>query len=225
MMRLLFKFIFLLIVTNAFAQDKEAKLFFKDGTSAAGYAEIKEKGFLGFTTAPKILFRLSKDDKPDEWDHETVSKIEFYAFEYYKKFEYVNVKSSSGYPYQLLEVVTEGEVNLYVKTTVSNSFSYFNPNPGSPGRGFYVPSADSPSITITYLVKRGNENKLTKVGSKNRILKYFSDCPGIKQGFDEKEFAVKDIKDIVEFYNDNCSTMVSDKAFVPEDENVLDIEE
>lgn len=63
------------------------------------------------------------------------------------------------------------------------------------------------------------------MGSKNRILKYFSDCLEIKQGFDEKEFAVKDTKDIVEFYNDNCSTMVSDKAFVPEDENVLDIEE
>lgn len=225
MMRLLFRFIFLLIVNNTFAQDKEAKLFFKDGTSVAGYAEIKEKGFLGFTTAPKILFRLSLNDKPDEWDHETVSKIEFYAFEYYKKFEYVKVKSSLGYPYQLLEVVTEGEVNLYLRTIVDNSFNFPLLSPGSPGRELYLPQTNNISVTMTYLVKRDNENELTKVGSKNRILKYFKDCPGIKQGFDEKEFAVKDIKDIVEFYNDNCSTIISDKSFVPEDENTLDIEE
>lgn len=200
----------LLIALSTTAQDKEAKLFFKDGTSVTGYAKLKDKR--GFTSGSgKILFRLSKEDEPDEWDHKAVDKIKFFGFEYYKTFVYVKARYKSYTGYYLLELITEGEVNLYKKTSYGET-SNFNFNVGN----FNLETQNKHGMreyreSNIYVVKRDSELKLMELNDRKKIIEYFKDCPNIKKGLDEKEFKVSDLRDIVEYYNESCSTYISDK--------------
>ncbi|PZR18292.1 MAG: hypothetical protein DI539_16205 [Flavobacterium psychrophilum] len=192
-MRLLLFFLFYTL--HSIAQDQEAKLFFKDGTTVSGYGEIKTKGFLNTKIAPKILFRFSKDEKADEWDYEMVDKIEFYGFEMYKTFTYVKVGDDNNIEYRLLELITEGKVNLYLE---KNEYSGSN--------NIQQPGSYQKWETTTYMVKKESESKLTVLGAnKKKIAEYFKDCSGIKKKLDRNEFSIKNIKDIVEYYNDYCS--------------------
>lgn len=205
---LIFNIVVLLVTLSTTAQDKEAKLFFKDGTSVTGYAKLKDKR--GFTSGSgKILFRLSKEDEPDEWDHKAVDKIKFFGFEYYKTFVYVKARYKSYTGYYLLELITEGEVNLYKKTSYGETsiigMGDFNLGAQNTYRMHEYRESN------IYVVKRDSELKLMELDDRKKIIEYFKDCPNIKKGLDEKEFKVSDLRDIVEYYNESCSNYISDK--------------
>jgi hypothetical protein len=109
---------------SAFSQDQECVLHFKDGTSIEGYGLLKIMNILD--PKEKIKFRVTKEEKGDFWDFEDVSKITFIEFEMTRTFEYVKT-SKIEYP-KLLEILVEGEVNLYRSPeTIKNSF-YFDNN-------------------------------------------------------------------------------------------------
>ncbi len=66
---------------------------------------------------------------------------------------------------------------------------------------------------IDYYVKKTNEDKLLLIGSKGNPLykkfkktaaKYFEDCPILVARINEKEFQVKNIPEMIEFYKENC---------------------
>lgn len=197
-----FIIVLLLVTLTVSAQDSEAKLFFKDGTSVTGYAKLKDKR--GFTSGSgKILFRLSKEDEPDEWDHKAVDKIKFFGFEYYKTFVYVKARYKSYTGYYLLELITEGEVNLYKKTSYGETYNDI-------GTQNIYKMREYRESNI-YVVKRDSELKLMELDDRKKIIEYFKDCPNIKKGLDEKEFKVSDLRDIVEYYNESCSNYISNK--------------
>ena len=61
----------------------------------------------------KIKFRLSLDDKPDNWDDKSVSKVEFYGFNIKKTYEYL--KPNKHEKPRLFELLVDGEVSLYLE--------------------------------------------------------------------------------------------------------------
>lgn len=192
-----------LISFTAFAQEQEAIIYFRDGSTASGYGEIKTENFLKMPVDPIILFRISQDEKADEWGPDMVSKIEFFE-DHYKVYAFVETRTGDNVKYRLLEPVTEGKVSLYTETIKSSIYSYQNAVSGSgmPGRlGSYQESEKT-----VYMVKKDTESKLTTFGAnKNKIIEYFKDCPGIRKKFNSNEFSVKDLKDIVEYYNEYCA--------------------
>jgi len=107
----------------------------------------------------------------------------------------VKIGDENDIEYRLLEVITEGEVNLYSE---KNEYSTSN--------NILQPGSYQKWETTTFMVKKESESKLTVLGAnKKKIAEYFKDCSGIKKKLDKNEFSIRNIKDIVEYYNDNCS--------------------
>ncbi|CAM3703621.1 hypothetical protein FLGE108171_11200 [Flavobacterium gelidilacus] len=195
------KSFFLLILLASFfsfSQDQEATIFFKDGDSIQGFAMIKNE---------KIKFRISLDDKPDTWDSESVSKVEFYGFNIKKTFEYVKLSKHDKKP-KLLEVLIKDKVSLYLETIYTYSTG------SNSGRGI-LPYYGSGGITKkvseeNHYVKRTTDEFPTCIncyvlGSwKKKALEYFMDCPGLIKKINNHELREIHLVDIVYFYNDYC---------------------
>ena len=201
------KALLLLLFTSCilFSQEYRATIYFHDGVSMPGYAEIKEeKNF--FKDYPKniIFFRLTKDDKPDEWDDTMIDRIVFEDFGIDVTYQYVNFEYKDSSEKRLLEVITEGEVTLYCKyTTHWVGFNYVGNR--SPDDFMNNPPGISKETDRFLWLKRKGEDKLTRIGrNKVKIAEYFDQCPGIVKKLKTNEFGYNNLKDVVEYYNDIC---------------------
>jgi len=189
---------------SAIAQEHEATIYFLDGTDVSGYASLKfdKESFYGMPQ-DKIEFRVSKDDKADNWDEKTVSKIVFHDFEFPRTFEYLPLTTYNGTEYYFLELISSGEVNLY-----ADAMAAWNVKPDKDAEeGTHILPDEK------YLkVKRKTEKNLTTLGnSKKKIATYFNECPGIIERLNSNVFNPKTLEDIVEYYNDLCAGELADK--------------
>ena len=202
------------------AQDQEATIFFRDGTSLTGYGEILRENKIMKAKKEVILFRLDKNEQPDEWDGEIVDRIELYSSKS-RTFQFVQTVESGETTYKLLELLSEGEVNLYADLEGGFKDSYLNLlnytriqdfSGVTDGYTVFTPEKN-PTVTHHY-VKRANESKLTMfLGNKKRIGEYFNNCPGIVERLKTKEFMLKNLEQIVEYYNDFCAEGSQDSDF------------
>ncbi len=192
-MKKLFTFIALAILlssTNCFSQSEKATIFFKDGESIQGY---------GFVKNNKVKFRVSLDSKGDFWEHEMIDKIEFETFFGIKTFKYI--KANDFNPPFLMELVTEGEVSLYRKSSSS-----WQTNPGLNG----LPSNYKVEKVTNFLIRKGDDfpsclncglfNKWKK-----RSIDFFINCPGLIEKIKSNEYREIHLQEIVEYYNDFCT--------------------
>ena len=195
-MNRLYTLLFLLfIATNAFCQDEEATLYFIDGTSIDGYAFIKwDKSAFSSHSNDKIVFRVSKDEEPDEWDSSQVSRLDVHGYAYEKSFEYIPYVFNRKTYYNLMELVAEGEVNMYVQySTVYDKLP----------AGFS--GGSTPREVKSYFCKRKSEKVFTAFGgSKKKIAAYFKNCVSIVNKLATNEFNIGTLEDIVNFYNEIC---------------------
>jgi hypothetical protein len=183
-------FLFILLICYyGFSQDQEATIFFKDGDSIQGFAMIKNE---------KIKFRISLDDKPDNWDDESVSKVEFYGFNILKT--YVYMKPNKHEKPRLFELLVDGEVSLYLE-----GFSYFiNQSPHAQGSTLSIDQEH-------HYVKRKTDEFPTCINCypleswKKKILVFFKDCPNLIKKIKSNELREIHLVDIVYFYNDYCT--------------------
>jgi hypothetical protein len=175
--------IFLFLTYPIFSQEREAKIVFIDSTSIQGYGEIKNE---------KIYFRVDLKSKKSEWDYDYTKGLIFSGYGFTEKYEYVKPDKYSK-PI-LMEVIEEGNINLYKK-------SYNNYVNGlGPGQfGSYV-------FSSAYYVKKNNEENATELtfSFKSRSLRYFSDCEKLIEKIKNREFKVNTIPEIVYYYNDYC---------------------
>jgi len=198
--------LFIFIILNnifAFSQDQECILYFKDGTSIEGFGMLKIVNILD--PKEKIKFRVTKEEKGDFWDFEDVSKITFIGFEMTKTFEYVKI-NSMDYP-KLLELLVEGEVNLYRNTEI-NTHSIYYGNNGFEKNNF---PAYSESKTQQNYLKRDNEEiatcidcNLFKSWAKN-VSKYLANCKNLVDDLNNHKYTFAELEDVIIFYNDFCS--------------------
>ncbi|MFC4739193.1 hypothetical protein ACFO3U_04235 [Flavobacterium ponti] len=189
MIKTKFTIFFLVLFYLGFSQDQEATIFFKDGDSLQGFAMIKNE---------KIKFRLSLEDKPDTWDEESVSKVEFYGFNIIKT--YVYMKPNKYEKMRLFELLVDGEVSLYLE-----GFSHFvTTSPNNPGSSQIVDK-------IYNYVKRKTDEFPTCINCypleswKKKTLVFFKDCPNLIKKIKNNELREIHLVDIVYFYNDYCT--------------------
>ena len=180
-----------------FSQEREATIIFNDSTSIKGFGEIKNE---------KIYFRVSLEDEVTKWSYDMAKGLTFSGYGFSEKYEYVNPDKYSN-PI-LMEVIEEGNVNLYKKNSfglkmgvgVSAGFS-------SSGNGFagVGPSLNYDLKSVFY-VKRKNESNATDItfSFKAKSLKYFSDCKIIIEKINKREFKKETITEMVYYYNDYC---------------------
>ncbi|AXG74775.1 hypothetical protein DVK85_11250 [Flavobacterium arcticum] len=191
--------LFILLTTSIlFAQEYEATIYFHDGVSLSGYAEIKEdKNVYRERLNNKILFRLTKNDEPDVWDGIMIDRIVFEDFGIDATYQYVEIISRNSVEKYLFEIITEGEVTLYYEYT--NNWTFYTDMNNQPMGGYN-------DIDRTLWLKRKGEKELTTIGrNKVKIAEYFDQCPGIVKKLKTNEFGYNNLKDIVEYYNDICA--------------------
>ena len=201
-MNKLFFILSFLTLNLALAQDQEATLFFRDGTSLKGYASIKDNWI--------IQFRLTLEDDPDEWKDIMVKAITFHGFDKDVMCEYQYLKADLSYPL-LLEVIEKGNVNLYktidfyryiTRELFSNDHKY--------GGSYIEVSKKNKSH---YYIKKPEQELITKLNNgfyNEEVTKFFEDCPSLVSKINSEKYTKKRVIKIVEFYNDLCD----DEIFV-----------
>ncbi|KFF15956.1 hypothetical protein [Flavobacterium hydatis] len=195
--------IFLLFFsTPIYAQNQECIIYFKEGDSIEGFGLIRNN---------KIKFKISKDSETDSWDFENVYKIKFIGIDIVQTYEYLKL-NSSGNP-KLVELIVDGEVNLY---RMEKAQDFINPK---------LKKTAAPNQNITslpnysyfteqtkdlYYLKRKNNQYATHINIgilsnwKKISTSYFSDCDILVKKIKDNKFSSNQIKEIVEYYNDIC---------------------
>jgi len=193
------KIILIIFITsffNLYGQDQEATLFFNDGTSLEGYASIKDNWI--------IKFRLTLDDKPDEWKDIMVKGVTFHGFDTEVKYEYQYVKADKSFPL-LLVVLEEGNVNLYKTgdyyTTVREEL-----HPNDDRFGGYVDRVYK-NNKVKFYIKKPNEDLIIKFNNGfyyKKAKQYFKDCPSLVEKIENSKFNKSKILEFIYYYNDLC---------------------
>jgi hypothetical protein len=191
------------------AQDQDAKLFFKDGSTLEGLAKI--------TADNNIKFRVTKEDKFDVWSYVELDYVEFYNEDQVFKFKYVYFRHRKEGT--LMEVLTEGEISLYSKNPGivdaifnsdsglgfgSNRTSITDVPPNS-----VLDQQNSPRLRRNLYLKKGAELPVLATVSllrnwKKLMKDYFKDCPTLVRKIQDNEFGSENMIAMVEFYNDIC---------------------
>lgn len=186
---------FFQIWNDSYGQEKEATLLFIDNTTLKGIAEIKRN---------KIYFRFTKDDEKSEWGHDFAKGVTFSGYGFSERYEYVKPDKYSE-PI-LMEVIEEGDVNLYRKNHIETTYTT---TPTTEKAIMSMPTGfTTQSLSTAYYVKRENEEYATDISFsfKTRSLKYFADCEIIIKKIKDKTFNSKSIPEIVTYYNNYCYT-------------------
>ncbi len=191
------------------AQDQDAKLFFKDGSTLEGLAKI--------TAANDIKFRVTKEDKFDVWSYVELDYVEFYNEDQVFKFKYVYFRHRKEGT--LMEVLTEGEISLYSKNpgitdAIFNSDSGLGFGSNRTSNTDVAPNSvldqqNSPRLRRNLYLKRGAEPPVLATVSllrnwKKLMKNYFKDCPILVRKIQDNEFGSENMIEMVEFYNDIC---------------------
>lgn len=187
-------FISLNISAQSYIEYVNAEIHFLDNTKKEGLALVKP-------SSDKISFKESKKEKRVKYNHYDVARLILKRDTIFREFRYK--KSPDRRAPRLLQVVIDNDdVSLYA------TFTKYKPG-GLIGAIFNIEETDY----IYYLVKNQSKDAIY-VGEKGLtsrkrmskvIKKHLGDCPDLVKKANEKEFRLKDIKQIVEYYNSNCS--------------------
>ncbi len=200
---------------EAKSQDYPAAVTFRDGSSFSGYADFQNNGTL--------LFRMDTLSEPDKFDGIDVKTVDFEE-EPYNKFEYIILDGKL----MLLQKICEGELEAYayyneeysfqitlddeerkaldrLQKASSSSPTIMNYNGNNIGVGAY--SLDMFYRNHRFYIKWEDSDQLLDIKSHFRkdALELFKDCPGLVRRIKTREWKYKDLKKIVEYYNDYCS--------------------
>tara|TARA_R110001632_G_scaffold53818_3_gene132239 strand:+ start:207 stop:758 length:552 start_codon:yes stop_codon:yes gene_type:complete len=149
----------------------------------------KLKGWVKKINLKELKYKETESAKVIKYNYKKVDKIVINDVLYQFKIVKGNRKN---YP-RLLELMKSGKVSLYVLRVQPTHYTVG-------GIEYYLSRNDS------HLVESIGQRTLA-IGRKNVIkgLKnYFKDCPNLIKKIKNKEFGKKDVKKVVEYYNNNC---------------------
>jgi hypothetical protein len=190
-MKLIIPLFFFLFINVTFSQDyREATIVFNDSTSIKGFAEIKNN---------EIYFKLKQEDKPDKWSYDIAKGIIFSGYGFSGKLEYL--KSGKNSKPKILEVIEEGNINLYRESRM-----YYTSNGNTTAGKLPTNFSTYEFTTETFYVKKKSEEFATDISFsfKTTAKKYFSDCEKIIEKIKNGKFTRKNIPDMVFYYNEYC---------------------
>jgi len=182
------------------AQKTRGELHLKDGTVKSGFAKI-----IGIES---VKYKSKKKEKATFYKMMEMEKVVIHDFE--SSSTYVLRETDKG-KFRLLKVLEEGRLNLYTLETQG----YSGPRYTGGSNGVWT-GGSYYSMKDLYVQKEG-EIQVTYLGSNHFIAKnfrkasseYFKDCPILMEKIDNKEYKKRDIRVIVNFYNENCDSTES----------------
>lgn len=186
---------------KSYSQYYKAEVTFLDGTSKNGIARIN-------ILNDKILFKNDEESKKEKYNHKNVSKLVLIKDSISHSFRYK--KTLGRRAPKLLQVIKENDkLSLYAVVTESNFLHSY----GLLG-ALATTLVDANKIDYEYYIVKNNSTKAqffgnTKLTSKKRfkeiVRKRLKECLIIIEKVENKEFTVKNIPEIVEYYNNNCA--------------------
>lgn len=186
----------LICFTSLIGQEQASTIHFRDGTSYDGFGYIDKQN--------NIKFRFEEQEEYDTWTDLMVLEIDFYHYQGYNTFRYVDLRNNSNYT--LLKVLSDGYYKLYVK--LKNSYNYEPKDIVRAAAG--IPSGSIPTKVKTegmFYLNKNNEkefNRITKREMRRKIRTILTDCEDFTSRYDDGEFKQNTLKEIVEYYNDFC---------------------
>lgn len=185
------------IGSGAYSRDdfSEAIIHFNDGTSIAGIGRLN---MIATSREDIIEFKVSEEDKADQWRADEVKGITIVFDEKVVQFEFLKVSKYSFS--EIYEVITEGSVKLY-----RNRKNKFSPTSSMNSDGSIQSSGGNSKRNIYYM-KRESEEFPTRI--KDNYIKstteYMKDCPVIVDKIKNHEYNYSQIPELVDYYNANC---------------------
>jgi len=187
------------VSTVNFAQNTKAVLQFKDGTTKTG---------LGKIVGNKVKFKMNKYDKAIKYSFTLLDSVKIHSN--IGQITYVGIKVKGYEEPIVLQPIRRGKVNLYQRVTVGYNPGFVNSGFGG-GMG-YTGAGYNYSFNDFYVKKQGEaeafhlgSNQLFTKNFKEAASDFFKDCPELVKKIEDKEFKKKQLKEIVEFYNNQCN--------------------
>ncbi len=177
-----------------FAQFNSDILYFNDGDSIEGFAEIKKN---------KIKFSLSEEAPAEAWDYLSVEKVKICDFNHCNTFEYVQLKK--GTKPILLELKEKiGGISYYQREK-----RILKPIDAESNSDF-VNIGDLANVDIKIIEYLKKEGQLYPTcvdcgvlkNWKRFMLKYFSNCEFIQNKIKTNNLKEHQIIEILDFYSD-----------------------
>jgi hypothetical protein len=172
---------------------KNVTLFFRNGDSLKVISYVSS----GMTT---IKYRISEDSKKIKVDYKKVKKVVRYFKSDSTTYTY---KIKKGYTTPiLLEQVASGKMYLYRFNFTRNS-NFGNGMSMSSNHSEYYICKEDKDVVITFNASGiFIENSFRK---KSKII--FKDCPALLKKILDKTWKMKNIPEIVEYYNNQCTSI------------------
>jgi hypothetical protein len=200
--KLLFLTIALLSIVNTFAQYEKTTVHYRNGEVKQGFAKF---AFM----SDKLKFKETKEQKkPSLLTYKELDKFVIGYGNDKTEYQYKIVKGKPGA--KLLKVKLRGDVSLYyeIKTSGGAPMAMGGVGGMTMGMGF------SSSTEVYYIAKKDDDiviqlfNMLgvSKKKFKKIVPEFFGDCPELIEKIKNKEYKKRDIVEIVDYYNNECST-------------------
>jgi hypothetical protein len=192
---------------------EKAIIHFNDGTSIEGIGRLKTI----FTSQEEvIIFKIEEKDKDETWTVKDAKGITIISDEGVTDYEYLKVSKNSFA--ELYEVVTEGNITLYKKSSkrrassITTSTTYTSVPIGNTGQTASVPSTtnslngETENENQVYYVRRENDPYPTKIRDNyiKSFVEYMKDCNVMVEKIRNHEYNFSQLKDLVDYYNANC---------------------
>lgn len=198
-MKKLFVLMMLCIVYSVSAQKTKAIIYFKDGTQKEGYGKL--------AASNSVKFKESKKGEVKKYTRDDLESVKIYTDEGIEKYVYVKIENINNS--MLVNEVLKGKLSLYKETQYNYNRGGFGM--GASGMAFGIGS--SYKTTQYFLLKEG-QNEAVNFGKKGGLVtknfkkvvkESLDECPGLVKKVESGEFKRRDIVEMVEFYNQNCS--------------------
>ena len=183
-------------MSQTFDEYVNAKVFFHDNTSKVGFAFIN-------TINDKILFRETKKGDKIKYSSKEVSRLILKKDTIVREFRYKRANDRRA-PRLLQLVIENKKASLFVKLTKVQMLGLIGAvvNWEDVDYIFYLVKDQS---EMAYFI--GERGATSKKGIAKMIKKHFSDCSELMTKAENKQYRLKDIREIISIYN-NCSQQI-----------------
>lgn len=193
---ILFALVSLQTTAQKFDDYTNAKVFFKDSTTAIGFAYINP-------ITSKLLFKKTRKEKRVKYTSKEVHKVILMKDTIVREFRYK--KANDRRAPRLLQLVIDNEgASLYINLIKVNMLGLIGAIVNWEEEDFRYYLVKKRSFNATFI---GEKNATSKKGMMKFVNKYLHDCPELVEKAKNKEFKLKDTRTIIDMYN-SCSKQI-----------------
>jgi hypothetical protein len=189
-MRKILLIIVCVFITNTIFSQKNVTLYFRNGDTLKVISHLNSGN-------SKIKYRENEDSKKITVNYKKITKAVQHYSNFNKTFVY-KIKDGHQTPI-ILEQILTGKIHLFKMGFTRNSNFGGGMSMSSDHTEYYV-SIDGSDIVTTF----NASGLFIENGFRKKSRTIFNDCPEIIKNINNKTWKMKDIPQIVLFYNNEC---------------------